>query len=168
MEATYVLKWDFPPASADSLYQVVFRTNRGDFTIDLLPEKAPVTVANFLDLVRRDFYNGLFFHRVIPGFVSQAGDPRGDGWGGTDYVIPCEYNDLPYERGTVGMALSGKDTGNSQFFVTHTPQPHLNGKYTAFGRVSSGMEVVDHLAMFDQIQDASVRVSPKPGVVAGR
>ena len=168
VEATYVLKWDFPPASTDSLYQVTFQTSRGEFTIDLLPQKAPVTVANFLDLVRRGFYNGLFFHRVIPGFVSQAGDPRGDGWGGTDYVIPCEYNDVPYQRGTVGMALSGKDTGNSQFFVTHTPQPHLNGKYTAFGRVSTGMEVVDHLAMFDQIQSATIRVAPKPAAVAGR
>ena len=84
----------------------------------------------------------------------QAGDPRGDGWGGPGYSIPCEYNDLFYERGMVGMAHAGKDTGGSQFFITHTPQPHLNGRHTAFGKVVAGLDVIDRIEIYDQIYQA--------------
>jgi peptidyl-prolyl cis-trans isomerase B (cyclophilin B) len=122
----------------------------------LYPQKAPATVSNFIELVTAGFYNGIYFHRVVPGFVIQAGDPRGDGWGGPGYSIPCEYNDIFYERGVVGMAHAGKDTGGSQFFITHTPQPHLNGRHTAFGRVVSGLEVIDRIEIYDQIIRAEI------------
>ncbi len=151
VEDQYPVKWDFHKVNPDSTYHVKFHTTAGNFTIELLPEKAPVTVANFSSLVQQNFYNGIYFHRVVPGFVIQAGDPRGDGWGGANNAIPCEYNDLDYDRGMVGMALSGKDTGTSQFFITQTPQPHLNGKYTIFGRVISGMDTVESIMIFDRI-----------------
>jgi cyclophilin family peptidyl-prolyl cis-trans isomerase len=88
---------------------------------------------------------------VVPDFVVQGGDPRGDGWGGPGYTIRCEINPRPYGRGAVGMALAGKDTGGSQFFVTHGPQPHLDGGYTVFGQVREGMAVVDALTVGDRI-----------------
>lgn len=128
-------------------------TNRGNFTIRLMGNEAPGTVANFVTLARRGFYNGLTFHRVVPDFVVQGGDPRGDGWGGPGYTIRCEYNPLLYSRGRVGMALSGKDTGGSQFFITHSPQPHLNGRYTIFGEVTEGMDVVDQIQVGDTITE---------------
>jgi cyclophilin family peptidyl-prolyl cis-trans isomerase/HEAT repeat protein len=118
-------------------------TSRGTFVIQLDGEQAPNTVATFLDLAANGFYNGLSFHRVVPDFVIQGGDPRGDGWGGPGFTIRSEWSRQPYERGTVGIAHAGKDTGGSQFFVAHSPQPHLNGRYTVFGRVTEGMEVVD-------------------------
>jgi peptidylprolyl isomerase len=128
-------------------------TNRGTFVIQLLGEEAPGTVANFVALARKGFYNGLTFHRVVADFVIQGGDPRGDGMGGPGYAIRCEYNPLRYETGMVGMALAGKDTGGSQFFITHSPQPHLNGKYTIFGKVLEGMDVVDTIQVGDLIQE---------------
>lgn len=126
-------------------------TSHGEFELILFPKKAPLTVANFLELVKLGFYEDIFFHRVVPGFVIQAGDPRGDGWGGPGYTVPCEYNDIFYERGIIGMAHAGKDTGGSQFFITHTPQPHLNGRHTAFGKVIKGMKVVDTIKLYDKI-----------------
>lgn len=161
VQGGYATRWDFPPVSNDSVYAVTFFTTGGDFTIEMFPEEAPVTVANFVSLVKRNYYNDIYIHRVEPGFVVQAGDPRGDGWGGPGYSIPCEYNRLRYERGSVGMALSGKDTGGSQFFVTHAPQPHLNGKYTLFGKVTRGMKVVDRLMIYDRIQNTSLQVRKK-------
>jgi cyclophilin family peptidyl-prolyl cis-trans isomerase len=128
-------------------------TAKGTVGIRLLPQEAPGTVANFITLVRRGFYNGLAFHRVVADFVTQGGDPRGDGWGGPGYAIRCEYNPVPYLTGTVGMALSGKDTGGSQFFITHSPQPHLNGRYTVFGEVVEGLEVLDRIQIGDQIDE---------------
>src|SRR5205814_1066559 len=100
--------------------------------------------------------DGLPFHRVVPDFVAQGGDPRGDGWGGPGHTLRCELSPLRYARGAVGMALSGKDTGGSQFFVVHSAQPHLEGKYTVFGRVVEGMEVVDALLPGDLIERAVV------------
>ncbi|WP_212578506.1 peptidylprolyl isomerase, partial [Vibrio parahaemolyticus] len=100
-------------------------TEKGTFFIDFFPEEAPLTVENFIKLARRGYFNGVEIHRVVPNFVMQDGDPRGDGNGGPGWSIRCEINTLPYERGIVGMALSGKDTGGSQWFVTHSPQPHL-------------------------------------------
>jgi cyclophilin family peptidyl-prolyl cis-trans isomerase len=110
-------------------------------------------VANFVGLARRGYFNGLSFHRVVPDFVVQGGDPRGDGWGGPGYTIRCEYNTLGYERGRVGMALAGKDTGGSQFFITHSPQPHLNGRYTIFGEVIEGEDVLDAIQVGDIINE---------------
>ncbi len=154
--AKTVTRSDFSQVDVPENPRVTFSTTRGDFQMELYPDKAPVTVANFLDLVQKDFYNGIYFHRVVPVYVVQAGDPRGDGWGGPGYSIPCEYNDIFYDRGTVGMAHAGKDTGGSQFFITHIPQPHLNGRYTAFGRVIEGMEVVDRIQVYDRILSAEI------------
>lgn len=136
-----------PPAR-----QIRLVTRRGEILFDLFPGAAPNTVANFVRLAAAGYFNGLNFHRVVPGFVTQDGDPRGDGWGGPGYAIRCEYNDLRYETGTVGMALSGKDTGGSQYFITHAPQPHLDGRYTIFGRVTQGMDVVARLVRGDRIE----------------
>jgi len=127
-------------------------TSKGAFTIEFLPEEAPLTVDNFIQLARRGYFNGQTVPRVVPNFVVQAGDPRGDQNGGPGYQIRCEVNEAPYERGAVGMALSGKDTGGSQWFVTHSPQPHLDGGYTVFGRVIRGMDVVDNIARGDVIR----------------
>jgi cyclophilin family peptidyl-prolyl cis-trans isomerase len=96
------------------------------------------------------------FHRVVPNFVVQGGDPRGDGNGGPGYQIRCEINARRYGRGSLGMALSGKDSGGSQFFITHTPQPHLDGGYTVFGEVVEGMDVVDRVLQGDLILEARV------------
>ncbi len=133
--------------------RAIVSTTRGSFTIELLPDDAPLTVDNFVQLARRGYFKGITVHRVVPNFVIQDGDPRGDGNGGPGYQIRCEINQVPYERGAVGMALSGKDTGGSQWFVTHSPQPHLDGGYTVFGRVVSGMEVVDGITRGDVIRD---------------
>jgi len=131
-------------------------TDKGDFTIELLPDDAPLNVDNFVELARKRFFDRVAFHRVVPNFVIQGGDPRGDGNGGPGYQIRCEINEVPYERGAVGMALSGKDTGGSQWFVTHSPQPHLDGGYTVFGRVTSGMEVVDRITRGDRIRTVTI------------
>jgi cyclophilin family peptidyl-prolyl cis-trans isomerase/HEAT repeat protein len=127
-------------------------TSKGAFTIEFLPEAAPLTVDNFLQLARKGYFNGQTVPRVVPNFVIQTGDPRGDQNGGPGYQIRCEINEAPYERGAVGMALSGKDTGGSQWFVTHSPQPHLDGGYTVFGRVVRGMDVVDNIVRGDTIR----------------
>lgn len=127
-------------------------TDRGEFVVDLDAHTAPVTVANFSSLARAGALSQTMFHRVVADFVIQGGDPRGDGSGGPGYTIPCENSDLPYTTGTVGMALAGKDTGGSQFFVTHGPQPHLDGRYTVFGRVVAGQEIVDAIVEGDRVQ----------------
>ena len=130
----------------------IVTTTKGAFTIQLLPDEAPLTVDNFIRLAERNYFRGIIVHRVVPNFVIQDGDPRGDGNGGPGYQIRCEINQSPYGRGAVGMALSGKDTGGSQWFVTHAPQPHLDGGYTVFGNVISGMDVVDSIVRGDVIQ----------------
>jgi cyclophilin family peptidyl-prolyl cis-trans isomerase len=111
-----------------------------------------MTCINFLNLAGQGFYDGLVFHRVVPDFVVQGGDPRGDGTGGPSYSIRDEINQLRYDRGVVGMALAGPDTGGSQFFLTLSPQPHLDGGYTAFGEVVSGGEVLDQIRLGDRIE----------------
>jgi cyclophilin family peptidyl-prolyl cis-trans isomerase len=131
-------------------------TSKGAFTIEFLPEDAPLTVDNFVMLARRGYFNGQTVPRVVPNFVIQTGDPRGDQNGGPGYSIRCEINEVPYDRAAVGMALSGKDTGGSQWFVTHSPQPHLDGGYTVFGRVVSGMDVVDRIARGDTIRRVTI------------
>jgi cyclophilin family peptidyl-prolyl cis-trans isomerase/HEAT repeat protein len=127
-------------------------TSKGSFTIEFLPEEAPLTIDNFIQLARRGYFNGQTIPRVVPNFVIQAGDPRGDQNGGPGYSIRCEINEVAFERASVGMALSGKDTGGSQWFVTHSPQPHLDGGYTVFGRVIRGMAVVDSIARGDTLR----------------
>ncbi len=135
---------------------ITLATDQGDVTIELLGERAPRTAANFWRLCAKGYFSGRAFHRVVPNFVVQDGCNRGDGWGGPGFAIRCEYNDLTYERGTVGMALSGKDTGGSQFFICHAPQPHLDGRYTIFGRVTKGMEVADQLQIGDRFEIKSI------------
>ncbi|HEX8502626.1 MAG TPA: peptidylprolyl isomerase [Pyrinomonadaceae bacterium] len=143
-------------ARAGKAVRAVVTTDKGAVTIELLPEEAPLTVDNFVQLARRNYFNGVPFHRVVPNFVVQGGDPRGDGNGGPGYQIRCEINTVPYARGAVGMALSGKDTGGSQWFITHSPQPHLDGGYTVFGRVVEGMDVVDRIVRGDRIRSVTV------------
>jgi cyclophilin family peptidyl-prolyl cis-trans isomerase len=140
-----------PPARAQ-IRIVRLETARGAILIRL--GHAPHTADNFVKLVHAGFYDGLRFHRVVPDFVVQGGDPRGDGSGGPGWTIPCEINATPYREGTVGMALSGLDTGGSQFFIALSPQPHLDGKYTVFGEVVEGMPVVRALGEGDRIVHA--------------
>jgi cyclophilin family peptidyl-prolyl cis-trans isomerase len=132
------------------------KTSAGSFTIEFAEIAAPINQANLVALAQEGFYDGLSFHRVVPGFVVQGGDPRGDGYGGPGYLVPCEWSNLRYERGTVGIALAGKDTGGSQFFVTQTPQPHLDARYTVVGRVGEGLEVIDLLLPGDRIEAVEV------------
>ena len=131
---------------------VFIETAKGTIEFELAVLDAPQTARNFIALARKGFFNGLGIHRVVPNFVVQDGDPRGDGQGGPGYTIRDELNERPFLRGTVGMALSWKDTGGSQFFITHSPQPHLDARYTAFGHVVNGMEVVDRIQQGDVIQ----------------
>jgi cyclophilin family peptidyl-prolyl cis-trans isomerase/HEAT repeat protein len=137
-------------------FSAVVTTTRGWFMIELLPEEAPLTVDNFIQLARRRYFNGITIHRVVPNFVIQDGDPRGDGNGGPGYQIRCEINEVPYRLGAVGMALSGKDTGGSQWFVTHSPQPHLDGGYTVFGNIVAGSDVVDNIVRGDVIRSIAM------------
>jgi cyclophilin family peptidyl-prolyl cis-trans isomerase/HEAT repeat protein len=133
---------------------VSMQTTRGEVMMELYKNYAPFTVMSFLKLAsQRGFYRGLSFHRVVPNFVVQGGDPRGDGWGGPGYSIRSEFSPLRYETGSVGLASSGKDTEGSQFFITHSPQPHLDGRYTIFGKVISGMDVVASIQLGDNIFD---------------
>lgn len=137
--------------------KAIVETEKGSFTINLMPEDAPLTVDNFVKLANKGYFKNIVFHRVVPNFVVQGGDPRGDGNGGPGYSIRCEINDVEYYRGAVGMALSGKDTGGSQWFVTHSPQPHLDGGYTVFGLVDEkDMKVVDSIARGNRILNVRI------------
>lgn len=143
-------------------------TEKGVIEVDLFRRDAPMTVENLITLARRGYFDRLAFHRVVANFVIQGGDPRGDGEGGPGYQIRCEVNTRPYLRGTLGMALSGKDTGGSQFFITHSSQPHLDGGYTVFGQVRKGIEVVDQITRGDRISgivivERSARPELSPG-----
>jgi HEAT repeat protein/cyclophilin family peptidyl-prolyl cis-trans isomerase len=142
--------------------QAFLDTDRGTIQIELAVLDAPLTVDNFIALARRGFFNGLTFHRVVPDFVIQGGDPRGDGEGGPGYTMRNEISELPYLRGTVGIALDWADTGGSQFFITHSPQPHLDAKYTVFGRVITGMDVVDKIQQGDVIRRVRVWDGQQP------
>ncbi|MBP1988948.1 peptidylprolyl isomerase [Paenibacillus eucommiae] len=130
--------------------------NGGDVVIDLFDKEAPNTVANFEKLANSGFYNGLTFHRVIPGFVAQGGCPNGSGSGGPGYSIDCEINPNKHERGTLAMAHAGRNTGGSQFYICYQPQPHLDGVHTVFGKVSKGMEFVDALKGKDVIEKVEI------------
>lgn len=133
--------------------QATLITQRGNITLELLPEAAPGTVANFIALSRQGFYDDKTFHRIVPNFVAQSGCPRGDGYGSLDYSIRSELPQLYYNQtGTVGMASAGKHTECTQFFITHSPTPHLDGKYTIFARVIEGMDIAHAIQLGDRIE----------------
>ena len=136
-------------------------TDKGTMTLELYDEAAPGTVANFEKLANSGFYDGLTFHRVIPNFVIQGGCPRGDGTGGPGYTIKCETAGNPNKhlRGSLSMAHAGKDTGGSQFFICHSPQPHLDGKHTVFGRVTDGLDIVDSIRRGDHMTKVRVEAA---------
>lgn len=138
---------------------VTVSTSRGVFRFQMLPDEAPFTCISFARLIRRGFFDGLTFHRVVPNFVIQGGDPRGDGWGGPGYAIRSEFGVSGYEQGMVGVASAGKDTQGCQFFVTHSRQPHLDGRYTIFGRVTSGIDVVNLIQVGDVIEAITLEES---------
>src|SRR6185369_4410521 len=146
--------YDDPQLIAPDLSPHAFiETTRGTIEVEFAVLDAPQTSRNFMALAEKGFFNGLQVHRVVPNFVVQDGDPRGDGEGGPGYSIRDELNERPFLRGTVGMALDPwPDTGGSQYFITHSPQPHLDGRYTVFGRVVSGMDVVDKIQQSDVIR----------------
>ncbi len=138
---------------------VRIRTDKGEILIELFPDDAPDTVANFKKLAASGFYDGLSFHRVIPGFVAQGGDPKGDGTGGPGYRIRAEFNARRHERGTVAMARAADpDSAGSQFYICYGDLPHLDGQYTVFGKVIEGMDVVDRIRVGDVMRE--VRVEP--------
>jgi cyclophilin family peptidyl-prolyl cis-trans isomerase/HEAT repeat protein len=139
------------PVYAGKTVNATINTVRGPIRLELFGADAPITVWNFLSLARSGYYRNTRFHRVVPNFVAQDGDPRDDGNGGPGYAIRDEMNRHRYERGAVGMALSGPDTGGSQYFITHSPQPHLDGHYTVFGRVVRGFDVLDKIVQGDLI-----------------
>jgi len=148
--------------SVREIRSAVISTAHGDIVVELYPEHAPMTVHNFAKLADTGFYDGLRFHRVIPDFVAQGGDPRGDGFGGPGHTILDEFSPMKYEEGTMGMALSGPDTGGSQWFMTLSPQPHLDYKYTVFGKVVHGIQVARALLPSDRIENISIERAMTP------
>lgn len=154
-------QWDSPPAmqiDPQKIYRITMETNRGTLELELYPLHAPKTVNNFIFLAREGFYDGVLFHRVIKDFVIQGGDPTGTGRGGPGYQFEdeCKGNPLTHERGVISMANAGPNTNGSQFFITHSPQPHLNGKHTVFGKVVKGLEVVDAIKQGDKMESVTV------------
>lgn len=146
--------------SVPSDQRATIKTSRGNIVIRLLADESPGSVANFIDLARKNYFDNKFFHRVVPNFVVQAGCPRGDGWGSEDYSIRSEFSSRFYRTGSVGMASAGKDTEGTQWFITHSPTPHLDGRYTIFAEVVEGINVMDYLQVGDPILD--VVVDPPP------
>lgn len=153
---------EFIPLKDESQFQNLWRTafkfnfaevetNKGNFTIVLKPDIAPITCGNFISLSENGFYNGVIFHRVVPNFVIQTGDTTNTGWGGPGYEIVSEFSPLPFERSSVGTASIGKDTEGSQWFVMHSSFPHLNGRYTNWANVIKGMDIVDIIDEGDKI-----------------
>lgn len=140
------------------VYRVTMETSKGSIVLDLFPEHAPKTVNNFLFLAGDGFYDNVSFHRVIPNFMIQGGDPTGTGRGGPGYLFEDELkgNPLKHQTGVISMANAGPNTNGSQFFITHGPQPHLDGRHTVFGRVVEGQDVVDAVDQGDVINSISV------------
>lgn len=150
-------------ARADDLPRVVLKTNKGDIVLELFENEAPNTVANFISLVEKGFYDGLTFHRVLPAFVAQGGDPKGDGTGDAGYAIPCECyqpNHRFHFRGSLSMAHAGRDTGSSQFFLNIAPAANLDGRHTVFGRVIEGLDVLGKLQRRDPQDPDSAAMDP--------
>lgn len=155
-------KWPEPPElkiNTQATYLASMETNRGTIELELYPEHAPVTVNNFVFLAQEGFYDGVVFHRVIPDFVIQGGDPTGTGAGGPGYQFKDETrgNPLKHETGIISMANAGPDTNGSQFFITHSPQPHLDGRHTVFGKVVAGQDVVDAIREGDRMDKVTIR-----------
>jgi cyclophilin family peptidyl-prolyl cis-trans isomerase len=155
--------YDAQPSAPLYTPRLILHTRGGPIEIHLNVVEAPLASATYLDLARRGFFNGLTFHRVVPGFVIQGGDPRGDGRGGPGFTLRDEVGQRPYGRGTVGIALAGKDTGGSQLFVALSPQPHLDGTYPVLGWVAAGMDVVDRIQPGDLIERVEVWTSGRDG-----
>jgi len=148
-----------PPAIIDPKlsYTAVIKTEKGDITLELYPDVAPVTVNSFVFLACKGFYDGVTWHRVIPGFVAQTGDPTGTGAGDPGYTIPAEFSDRPFEKGTLGMARSqSPGSGGSQFFICYEPQAALNGQYTVFGKVTAGLDVLGKITPRDPSQNPNL------------
>lgn len=139
--------------------KAIIETAKGNIELKLFEKDAPNTVANFEKLIKEGFYDGLTFHRVIPDFVIQGGCPKGNGTGGPGYTIKCETEGNPNKHGTgaLSMAHAGKDTGGSQFFITHSPQPHLDGVHTVFGKVTKGMDVVNSIKPGDIMTKVTIQ-----------
>ncbi|BAJ64560.1 MULTISPECIES: peptidylprolyl isomerase [Anaerolinea] len=155
-------QWKTPPAmmiDPTKTYYATIETEKGNIELELYPQYAPKTVNNFVFLAQEGFYDGVSFHRVIANFVIQGGDPTGTGAGGPGYRFEDEVknNPLKHERGVISMANAGPNTNGSQFFITHSPQPHLNGRHTVFGKVIKGMEVVDAIRQGDKMLKVTVR-----------
>ncbi len=136
--------------------KAIIETEKGNIVLELFENEAPKTVDNFVKLINQGFYNGLTFHRVIDNFMIQCGCPKGDGTGGPGYTIKCEINPKKHRTGTLSMAHAGKNTGGSQFFITHAPQPHLDGVHTVFGQVREGMDVVNKIRQGDIMTKVTV------------
>ena len=135
----------------------------GEIQIEFYPEDAPRTVASFLALAKKGFYDGLTFHRVVPGFVAQGGDPKGDGTGGPGHTLKAEFNARRHVRGTVAMARrQDPDSAGSQFYICFAPAPHLDGHYTVFGQVVSGMDIVDRIKVGDRMKRVRVEEPATP------
>jgi peptidyl-prolyl cis-trans isomerase B (cyclophilin B) len=148
------------PASSGpaAVREATIETNKGVIRFTFFREDAPATVDNFVTLAQKKFYDGLKFHRVVPGFVVQGGDPSGDGTGGPGYKIKAEFNSKPHLKGTVAMARAmDPDSAGSQFYICLEPQPNLDGKYTVFGQVTEGMEVVQQIKVGDVMTRVTVR-----------
>lgn len=157
-------QWNTPPAmtiDAKKSYVITINTARGDIVLDLYPQYAPKTVNNFVFLTKEGYYDGVTFHRVISDFMIQGGDPSGTGRGGPGYKFEDETrsNPLKHEAGVISMANAGPNTNGSQFFITHAPQPHLDGKHTVFGKVTSGKNVVDAIRQGDKMIKVTVAES---------
>ena len=135
--------------------RAIMETSKGTINLDLFEKDAPNTVDNFVKLSKDGFYDGLNFHRVIPNFMIQGGCPNGTGTGGPGYTIKCEINDNKHEAGSLSMAHAGKDTGGSQFFICHAPQPHLDGVHTVFGKTEN-MDVVNKIEKGDTIESVKI------------
>jgi cyclophilin family peptidyl-prolyl cis-trans isomerase len=155
-----VMKYNHPIdisriAALDTLLGFAIKTTKGDLFMAVYPDEAPGTIQTIKDLVDLGYYNNKLFHRVVPNFVAQTGCPDGDGWGSLDFSIRSEFSRLRYTRGSVGMASAGKDTESCQWFITLSPTPHLNGRYTLFAEITKGMEVVDVLEVGDRILSMS-------------
>jgi len=154
-------QWETPPAltiDENQVYVVKLETSKGEIQLELYPEHAPKTVNNFIFLVKEKYYDGITFHRVIENFMIQGGDPNGTGSGGPGYKFEDELVSNPLKHGSkvISMANAGPNTNGSQFFITHLPQPRLDGKHTVFGKVIQGDDVVDNIEQGDVIQNASV------------
>ena len=151
------LQWNSPPKmqiDPNKTYRATIKTTRGNIELELYPEHAPKTVNNFVFLANQGFYDGISFHRVISDFMIQGGDPTGTGAGGPGYRFEDEIrnNPLTHEKGVISMANAGPNTNGSQFFITHLPQPHLNGNHTVFGKVLAGQDIVDATLQGDTME----------------